>query len=315
MKKNIVLLLFLTVVPYLLCVVFSLFSDNIHIGRGGNALAQNLMGKDVLIEINGLYKNMDVEEYVVGVLPGIISAEYDEEALKAQAILIRTNVLKEMEEKGTSDTADLSYEYLTVDERVALFGERNYDRYEERYERAVVDTAGLVLRKESSLIMAMYHEVSVGSTASAKEVLGEDVSYLQSVESSQDVEAKHYMNVIYFSWAELQDLEGQKNASKSEGTVVVKPKIAVLESTENGFVIKISVNDNIYTGEDAMVKYNLSSTNFYVEEMEDGIRFVCLGKGNCLGLSQYGANYMAQNGADYKEIINYYYTKISLEKY
>jgi len=349
MRKNIVLFAVLTLIPYVLCIIFSLFNENIRMGQGDNSLRYHLLGKDILIEVNGLYKSMDVEEYVKGVLPGTISAEYDEEALKVQAILIRTNVLKEIEEKGSSDASDLSYDYLTVEERIDLFGERNYERYEQRFEQAVVGTAGQVLRQEGNLIMALYHEVSIGKTASATEVLGEDIAYLQSVDSSQDVEAKHYMNIVNYTWEELQSLDHEgkevataevattESAPTSEGSTEVvegtateapatetattekpavqKMDIKVTESTENGFVKQLSVDGTVYTGEEAMEKYGLSSSNFYVEEVQDGIRFVCLGKGNCMGLSQYGANCMALEGKSAKDIIDHYYKKVSIEDY
>lgn len=354
MKKNIILLFVLTVIPYVLCALFSLFSDKIHIGQGDGQIENHLLNKNVLMEINGLYKNMDVEEYILGVLPGTIPADYDEEALKVQAVLIRTNVLKEMEEKGTSDASDLSYEYLTVEERILLFGERNYERLEKRFEKAVVETAGLVLRQEGSLIMALYHEVSIGKTMSAKEILGEDIAYLQSVNSSQDVEAKHYMNIANYTWEELHILlqkmkgepvettsedtagesapsEAEKNAgTQKEGvventaeatteeiteTVATRTEIKIEESTENGYVTKVSVDGTIYTGEELAKGFKLASTNFYVEEIEGGLRFVCLGKGNGLGVSQYGANWMALNGKDMQEIIKYYLQKVSVEAY
>ena len=351
MKKNIILLMMLTVIPYGLCITFSLFSDNIHIGQGDNRIESHLLNKSVLLEINGLYKSMDVEEYILGVLPGTIPADYDEEALKVQAILIRTNVLKEMEEKGTSDASDLSYEYLTVEERIALFGERNYERYEKRFENAVVETAGKVLRQEGSLIMALYHEVSIGKTMSAKEILGTDIAYLQSVDSNQDVEAKNYMNIVNYTWEELQMLSqkmqkeaveegnpgdatfGENATNQGEeitgqngdatgngkedttGESVVQTKIKIEESTENGYVTKVSVDENIYTGEELAKGFGLASANFYVEEIDGGIRFVCLGKGNGLGVSQYGANRMAMDGKNMEEIIKYYLQKVSIENY
>lgn len=318
MKKYIFMLLLIIFFPYIFCMVGSLFSDTIRIGQGDKSIEHNRLGKDVLIEINGLYKTMDVEEYILGVLPGTISADYDMEALKVQAILIRTNVLKEMEEKGSSDAADLSYQYLTMEECQLLFGERNYKKYNEKFEKAVVTTSGKVLRQEGSLIMALYHEVSIGKTIGAKEILGEDISYLQSVDSSQDVEAKNYMNVISYTWEELQELEGStatEAIDENTPAEVKRQEIEVTEATENGFVKKLSVNETIYTGEEAMEKYKLSSANFYVEDQENGIRFVCLGKGNCMGVSQHGANCMALQGMEAKDIINYYYKNVSLEDY
>lgn len=382
MKKHICFILLIITIPYGLCLLFDIFCDNIRIGQGDRGIESHLLNKSVLLEMNGLYKSMDVEEYILGVLPGTIPADYDEEALKVQAILIRTNVLKEMEEKGTSDAADLSYHYLTVEERIDLFGERNYERYQERFERAVVDTAGMVLRQEGNLIMALYHEVSIGKTISGKELLGEDIAYLQSVDSSQDVEAKHYMNVVNYTWAELQELlQGSEKVTENEATtqenagtagteagtqvnagttseetadgaaqdetqatggvtksategitesatkgatkgatedvVEEAPQVAIKveESTENGYVVKASVDGTIYTGEELAEKLKLSSTNFYVEEIDGGLRLVCLGKGSGLGVSQYGANRMALEGKKAEEIIRYYLQKVSVEKY
>lgn len=336
MKKIIVFLLIMIMVPLVLVTITGLFSDKAGLGRGGYTLESHLLGKEIQIETEGLYKSIDVEEYVLGVLAGTISADYDIEALKVQAILVRTNVLKEMQEKRTTDAADLSYHYLTAEERIALWGKQNYKKYEDCFEQAVVDTAGKVIKFEDSLIMALYHEVSIGKTASAKEILGEDVSYLQSVDSSLDVEAKNYMNLVVYTWEELgqiinkatqesaapegQTAEGQTaqeqtgetapdSAQESGGE---KIPITVEESTENGFVKTVSVNGTSYTGEEAMELFSLESMNFYVEEVEGGIRFVCLGKGDCLGVSQYGANRMAMEGKKAKEIIKYYYQGVSI---
>lgn len=325
MKKLFILLAAMIGIPCGIMLAASLLFDKITIGEGSNSVKNHYMGKNIFIEVNGLYKSIDVEEYVLGVLPGTISPDYDSEALKAQAILIRTNVMKEMLEKNTSDAADLSYQYLTAEERRTMFGELRYEKDEKRFECAVAQTAGKVIKKEDSLIMALYHEVSIGKTASAKEIMGEDISYLQSVDSSQDVEAKHYMGIVTYSWKEigeilqaggdLQKTTEQDVEKKKESPDDGKIEIAVTESTENGFVKKITVDDRELTGEEAMKQFHLSSTNFYVEEIEGGIRFVCLGKGSCLGVSLYGANYLALQGKSYEEIIQYYYKDVTIAQY
>lgn len=320
MKKFILFLIVMLVLPVAVTYAYGLLAKDVRIGKGSDRIENRLMGKEIVIELNGLYKSMDVEEYVLGVLPGTIPADYDLDTLKVQAILIRTNVLKEMQEKNTSDAADLSYTYMTVEERIALWGDKNYEKRERLFEQAVADTAGMVIEKEGSLIMALYHEVSIGKTASAKEILGEDISYLQSVESGQDLEAKHYMNLITYSYEEVnalikEKLENTGEEQVAEGDNGQKAAIVVEESTENGFVKKASVNGTEYTGEEMMQLFELSSTNFYVEEQEGGLRFVCLGKGNCLGVSQYGANCMAAEGYTVEEIIKYYYRGVSVSEY
>lgn len=307
MKKFILCFICVMALPCVLIFLFSLIFSDISFGTGGNGIDSRRMGKNVLLEVNGLYKSMDVEEYVLGVLPGTIPADYDMETLKMQAVLIRTNVLKEMQEKGTEDAADLSYHYMTVEERIELFGEQNYEKYERKFEQAVINTAGLVVKSENTLIMALYHEVSIGKTADAKEILGEDISYLKSVDSSQDVEAKHYMNLVLYTWKELA--ECLKLPEEKEC------KAEVTESTENGFVKQLSVDDKVYTGDEAVKQFGLSSTNFYVEKYGEGIRFVCIGKGNCLGVSLYGANRMALDGKKMEEIIRYYYQGVSIAEF
>lgn len=307
MKKFIICFVCVMALPCVLIFLFSLVFTDISFGTGGNGIDSKRMGKNVLLEVNGLYKSIDVEEYVVGVLPGTIPADYDIETLKMQAVLIRTNVLKEMQEKGTEDAADLSYHYMTVEERIELFGEQNYEKYEKKFEQAVINTAGIVVKSENSLIMALYHEVSIGKTADAKEILGEEISYLKSVDSSQDVEAKHYMNLVLYTWKDL--------AECLELPEVKECKAEVTESTENGFVKQFSVDDKVYTGDEAVKQFGLSSTNFYVEKYGEGIRFVCIGKGNCLGVSLYGANRMALDGKKMEEIIRYYYQGVSIAEF
>ena len=308
MKKNIILFAFLTVIPYVMCWMFGFFFEEISIGQGDYQIEHHKLHKDVLIEVQGLYKHIDVEEYILGVLPSVVPANYDDEMLKVQAILVRTNLLKEMEENGTADGKDLSYTYLTVDEQIELFGKRNYEKQRKRFEKAVVATSGVVLRKEGNLIMALYHEVSIGETVSGQEILGEDISYLQSVESRKDVEAKHYMTVLEYDFDKIAELAGLKAQEE-----IVEVKIE--ESSEHGYVKKASVGGNIYSGEELAKLFELPSTNFYVEKLENQLRFVCLGKGSGLGLSQYGGNCMAIEGKTYEDIIKYYYQKVSIEQY
>lgn len=372
-KITVVFALIILLFPSVTCLFYHFINPEFDIGKGGSSVENHYMGKDVMIEVSGLYKNIDVEEYVVGIMAGVISPEYNIEALKTQAVLVRTNVLKEMEEKKSNDDSDMSYEYLTKEDRETLWGRKKYDKYEAVIEKAVSDTAGKVLRKEGSLIMAMYHEVSIGKTASASEILDEDISYLQSVDSSSDVEAKNYMNIYEFSYEDIRrlqeeyienvnltgqkdieaaemvdekkdvkageevvneekdtkigeevvnkekdikrednDKKGGKNSEKLTGDKIV---VEVTESTENGFVKTAVVGADTYSGEVVREMLGLASTNFYVEDSAGGLRIVCLGKGNCLGVSQYGANHMADKGSSMEEIIAHYYKDVNIEDY
>lgn len=308
MKKFIFNLIIILILPVVITFFATLVSSKLQFGMESVSVQEHLMGKTVLVETKGLYKNVDVEEYVLGAMAEVIPPDYDLEALKVQAILIRTNILKEMEEQNTANSEDLSYHYSSAEEREALWGKQNYRRNEGRFEQAVSTTSGQVIYYKNELIMALYHEVSIGKTASGKEVLAEEIPYLQSVESSQDVEAKNYMNMIVVTKEQYMNKLGLEDKD-------AEMDISIEESSENGFVQKLRAGNNVYTGKEAMDLFELPSMNFYVEKVEEGVRFVCLGKGDCLGVSMYGANYMAQQNSTYEEIISHYYKDIHIEKY
>ena len=67
-------------------------------------------------------------------------------------------------------------------------------------------------------------------------------------------------------------------------------------------------------GEDFADWFHLASNNFYFEQYKGKLRIICLGKGNGLGMSQYGAGTMANTGKSYKKILKYYYPKTMIQK-
>lgn len=289
-------------IPYLLTVFIA--------GSGSAGDVQNINGKSlsdismektISLEVDGLYKVLDVEAYIAGILPGIIDVTAEEEVLKAQAVIIRTNLLKEMEETGSNNEEDLPYAYLPLEELKEQWGEKKYEKNMQIMERAVITTAGKVVVCDGELIEAMYHQVSIGKTADSQEVLNQDISYLKSVDSVRDIEAKDYMQVLSFTKEELE------NKFKTELN-----SIQVTKSTENGYVKEVTIGTTIYDGEEIKKILGLNSINFYIEPIDTGYRLVCLGKGHCMGLSWHGAGMMAKEGKTYEEILKYYYTNVSV---
>lgn len=306
MKRIIHFLFIFGLLPCVVVIVASMFYEEIRLGVSHRDFKQYNSGIQILIEQNGLCKNMDLEQYVYGVLVGVIPASYDEEAIKAQAVLVRTNILREMEKNKSTDASLLSYHYLPLEERNALFGERYSSKYEKKFMDAVMGTAGQVLVQNGKYIMAMYHEVSMGKTASANEILDEEISYLQSVDSPQDVEAKNYVSEKSFTWKEINCLLGrEQDGSKSV-------PMQILESSQNGYVKRVKIGEQEMQGKDLMQLLGLASTNYYMESTKMGYHFVCLGRGTGMGLSIYGSNCLAQNGNTYKDILGYYYKNVSL---
>ncbi len=260
-------------------------------------------GKNVRLEVDGEYVVLDVEEYLIGVLAGQISPYNEEAAIRAQAIIARTNILKEMEEVTVIESADLNEEYLLEEERRELWGEKRYNKCNEIIENAIIDTSGITMVYEGEYIEAVYHNVSCGVTADSMELYGKDVPYLKRVESSCDIESKDYMEIYTFTIEQIATL-------LSIGTEEFSMEIT--NSNSDGYVAEVKIGEILYSGDDIMRALNLCSNNFYIEIAEGGYKIICLGSGYGIGLSQYGANYMATQGKTYEEILKYYYSGISL---
>ncbi len=269
---------------------------------------------EILIQIGKTepIEEIDLEDYVIGTMASQIPADYEMEALKGQAVIQRTNILNEMEKEKTMNGEDLPFQYLSKEELKEKWGEKNWETYYGRLRKAVIETAGTYMTYDGEYIEAYYHPVSIGTTVSAKELLGKDIAYLQSVDSGKDVESKEYMNMQQFSYEEV------KERLQSNGITVedadVKEKLKIEEKTQLGYVKTLAIGKKTVTGDQWAEWFSLSSTNFYLEDYDGTLRMIALGKGRGLGLSQYGANEMAKDGADFEEILKYYYQKITLNK-
>lgn len=276
----------------------------------GGSLEQIQSGKTVQIEQNGEKKAVDVECYLVDVLAAEIAPDSEMEAIKAQAVIARTTILKEMEGVTIIQSGDLSAKALTQEEEEELWGSKHYHEYRERLEDAVEDTLGQTLEYEGDYIDAMYHPVSIGQTAKALEICGKDIPYLQSVESSADVTAKDYMQLICRTPEELATIFSVSIIT--DGSVPLEEQVKVLETTEHGYVNKILIGGQELSGQVVADKLYLPSTNYSVEIYEGKYRFVSLGVGHGMGLSVYGANAMAKEGKTYDVILKYYYTGVTI---
>lgn len=280
---------------------------------GTSEIPENYQAGIVISYIEyGKVKTIDLEDYVIGILASQISADFESEALKGQAIIIRTNVLNEMEKEKTKNGEELPFLYLSKEEMKEKWGEKNWEKYYKRLKKAVANTAGIYMTYDGEYIEAYYHPVSIGMTVSAEELLGKTIPYLQSVNSSKDVESKDYMNITEWEYIKIQQkLAGHKIKVDIQ---TLKESLRIEEKTKLGYVTKMIVGNQEITGSAWAEYFELPSTNFYLEDYNGKLRIICLGKGRGLGLSQYGANEMAKNGSTYEEILNYYYQEIQLNK-
>lgn len=258
-----------------------------------------------LVDTQG--NKMDLEEFLPYMIAGEIDLGCEEETLKAQAVIARTNVMHALKGKKEGKIEDLSLAYLSEADFENSFGEKKRERILAGLKKAVHATAGKALAWDGEYIEALYHKVSIGATVSSEEMYGKPIPYLVAVDSSQDVESEDYMTIK--EEEKQRAIELLKTKMKGEGLAAdnLLEQLSIEEKTASGFVKKVRVAKEVLSGDDFKEVFELPSTNFYLEEYNGKLRIITLGQGHCMGLSQYGANGMAKDGKKMEEILAWYY--------
>ena len=268
---------------------------------------------------------MDLEEYIKGVVAAEMPAEFQPEALKAQAVAARTFAVKNMVVFGESGYADKAGADITTDFRHAQgqawlskenlkqrWGAAGYQKYWPKISKAVDETRSMVVMFQGQPIQAVFHSTSGEKTASAKEVWGFDFPYLRSVPCQWDQQSPRYLDVKEYSLEEVDKRLGTdaKTAAVSTGGQIAQ----ILDKTESGRVEKVRIGSKMFAGLQVREKLELRSNNFSVRQTELGIEFITTGYGHGVGMCQYGANGMAKEGKNYKDILTHYYSGVTIEK-
>ena len=252
---------------------------------------------------SGIVETIELEEYLVGVVAAEMPASFNNEALKAQAVVARTYTLKKIEENKILTDTTATQVYKDNNQLKTMWG-NNYSTYYNKIKNAVNVTEGLIVTYNNKPIDAVFHSTSNGYTVDAEDVWGNDIPYLKSVSSSFDKNATSYLRETTKEIADIEKLLGIKIDENSI--------IEILEKDKNGRVIKVSIDGFLYTGLELRSKLGLRSTDFDILVDGKEIIFATKGYGHGVGMSQYGANGMANSGYTYREIINHYYTNVKI---
>ena len=253
---------------------------------------------------NGSVVSMELDEYLVGVVGAEMPASFNIEALKAQAIVARTYTLKTINSGKKLSDDNSTQNYKSNEELKNTWGS-SYNTYYNKVRSAVIDTKGIVIKYNSGLIDALYHSTSNGYTEDASNVWKNSVPYLKSVSSEYDTTNK---NFIYNKFISYQDLSNKLGIPVSYSS-----NIEISEKTNSGRVKYLNIDGNIFNGVNVRTILGLRSTDFVFEKQETGINIITKGYGHGVGMSQYGANGMANNGYSYKDIILHYYKGVYLD--
>ncbi len=266
-------------------------------------------------------KEMDVETYLRGVLAGEMEKDWPMEALKAQAILARTFVLKFVQEKQSK------YENANISTDIEEAQAYNSQDVDERIKQAVRDTQGVVLSSEGELPYAWFHAHSGGMTAKAKEGLNWDKAeppytrVIQSDEPSSDSVEDAQPLAEAEQWEASFPLQKFADACNQQGKSVKlagNSKIAIGDKGDSGRALTLTVDDQEVNA--AELRIAIGSTEMKSTMLTqitiEGNRVLMEGKGygHGVGMSQWGAYGMAAEGKKAKEIIRHYFQNVELVK-
>lgn len=266
----------------------------------------------VLREDTGEIEIIAVTDYICGVVAAEMPAEYETEALKAQAVAAYTfachrKAAREDKDYDVTDTVS-DQAYISPDEQREKWGD-GYEKYSQKIRQAVESVKGQVLTFEGKTILAAYHSISGGKTEAAANVWGDGYPYLQSVESVGDVLSPNYLNTFVFTEDELKKAfkdKGVEFSGSADGWFKDK------KTSDSGTVLSIKVCKTEFTGKEIRKILGLKSANFDVSFSDGKFTFTVRGYGHGMGMSQYGAQFMALQGSSYAEILNWYYPTATL---
>lgn len=245
----------------------------------------------IMVENDEKETEMSIEEYCIGRLAKEIPASYEAEALKAQAVLVRTTVYGQILESGSSTV--LPDEFWTTDEMRDQWGSGEYKKNYGRLEAAWRETEGQVLMYGEKPANVPYCRLTNGNTRDGKEVLGsEDYPYLKIRECPLDVESKEQIQTVV-----LEEMD-----------------VEITGTDTAGYVLNVRVGEETVSGEEFRKTYGLASSSFTVQNYDGKLRITTRGVGHGLGLSQYTADRMAEDGDDYEEILAYFFEGTELKE-
>ena len=253
---------------------------------------------------------MSIEEYLVGVIAEEVNAAYHEEAIKAQIIAAHTKLEytkthknSDLAEADITDSASTHQGFLTEEEQREKWGE-SYKIYHEKIAKCVKEVKDIILTYNGEPINAVFHAISNGQTENASDVWGGDYPYLISVQSAGDKLSPAYKSEVTVTSEEFKKKLIDNNVDLGENPEKWVEKIT---NTDTGLVKEIVIGGKNFKGMDIRTIFGLKSSTFAVKYNDGSFVFTVCGYGHGVGMSQYGANHMSQQGFNYEQILEHYY--------
>lgn len=248
-----------------------------------------------------------VEWEVLHRLAQTIPISYEKETLKAQAVILRTNILAQ-KERGEKDKESVPL----------LFSYKNKwgSEYEENCKKifeAVEETEGLFLERERKPFSVPFFSLSNGQTRAGGECLGEKYEIFQKKECKKDLLSENFLQTTYIKGEVFA-----KKVSSFWGEEYTFGKVRemdiIYERDTSGYVRWVEFDGKRIGGEVFRQMFSLPSSDFYVKFEKNKVSIETKGEGTGIGFCQYSANEMAKEGKDFFELLSFFFTNIAITK-
>ncbi|WP_126428828.1 stage II sporulation protein D [Brevibacillus marinus] len=264
-------------------------------------------------------ETVPLDQYIAGVVAAEMPAEFELEALKAQALAARTYIIRRLAAGSFDDVPAGAHVLDTVQHQAYLDEEQQKMRWGSDYEwksrkisQAVRETAGLIVTYQGKPIDATFFSTSNGFTEDAEDYWQQPIPYLRSVASPWDQESPRFQQQVVISTAELEEKLGTRldtPASTNGGW------FAVLERTTGNRIGRVRIGSKVFTGREVREKLGLDSTAFTMKLAAGRVVITTKGYGHGVGMSQWGANGMAKAGKSAEQIVKYFYQGVDVQDF
>lgn len=256
-------------------------------------------------------ENIPLEKYVVGVVASEMPADFEVEALKAQALAARTyvvtHILNQPEATKAPVTDTVQHQVYKDEKQLRKLFDTDFEWKMEKINKAVAETQGEILTYKDKPIDAQFFSISNGYTENSEDYWKNNIAYLRSVESPWDKKSPKFLNQKTIPITEVEEKLAIDITDKE--TLALK-----ISRTEGKRVDQLQIAGKTFSGRDVREKLKLKSSDFTIEKKNGHLIFTTKGNGHGVGMSQYGANFMAKDGKTYQDILTYYYKGIEISK-
>ncbi|WP_112182186.1 MULTISPECIES: stage II sporulation protein D [Paraliobacillus] len=250
-----------------------------------------------------------LEDYVTRVVASEMPAEFELEALKAQALAARTyivNYLAHVTDDAANVTDTVQHQVYKSDEELREVWGSDYSWKISKIKEAVAGTVGEILTYEDQPITPAFFSTSNGYTENAEDYWENALPYLKSVASPWDQDSPKFLDQKIVPIDQVEEALGVTLSQSNNDFSMTR--------TASNRVETVKIAEQTFTGRDIREALELRSSDFSIEQKNDHLIFTTKGYGHGIGMSQYGANGMAEDGKSYQDIVTYYYQGTEIER-